>query len=285
MATRKKNIKKKPVKKKVDKKEIQLEGEGLYQVATSLAVQQFNSGINEQKISETLKSTYNILTDANIQFIIYRASKFIADQHVRDKQSVVAIHVKRYDEEIKRLIEFNYDNILDKYKVPTMINNLTNAIEALGAKERVLQLHTKDTQIKIFNKLNAKVKEKKIMFDLNALTLAEKMEYLSLLIKCKKDQNEVFGVIMSTKKEEIVTEDAQFEIVENTNIDQIKRIEPEPEKIAPIVKSLDDVTRKIQKALERKAEKEFKKAGAGHAPTIVDARSGLQPTIIDEEEE
>ena len=165
-----------------------------------------------------------------------------------------------------------YKNIPIKIQKEIMVNKLNNWIDVLGAKERVLQMHTKETQIKIYNKLNVKVKTKKVMFDLSSLTLQEKIEFLALINKTKRSQGELLGVIMGKEVKKEVTEDIEHEVVEDVNVNKIKQVNlPQPEKTRVPNKTLDDLTNKLKATLLKKAEKEFKKAGAKQvAPTVKD---------------
>jgi hypothetical protein len=255
--------------------------EAVYTDAIKYAVDSFRDGNSEQEIGRELKITYTLLSDANIQLVLHKASKHIGEQFSRESGSVVALHVTRYDEEIKRAMNNTYEGLSDedfedqgptdimKWRRKMRIDALNQALDIMLQKERALQLHHKDTQVKIFNKLNAKVKEKKIMFDLKTLTLEEKIDFLNLIQRAKKSESEVMSIIMSQSKNEEV-EDISYEDVINSNIDKIKNLPIVPIKVKA-QKGLDDITKKIHQRLAIRAAIDFKnKGGQNGGPKEID---------------
>lgn len=278
MEKKSKNIKqKKSAKKKVTRKKKVTEQpiEGLYGTAIQTAVAWFKAGYSEQRVGEIITSSYERFSVQNVHYVLHKASQQIAEQYYRDRKSIVALHLKRYQAEIDSLVTYfedkEYENVNIKWRKRVMIDKLTELLDTLGAKERVLQMHSKDTQVKIFNKLNVKVKEKKVLFDLSNLSFEDKREMLMLMLKAKRTSNEISGVILNQKVAE-VTEDAEFTVVENNNIDKIERTNlPVEEKVKAPRKQLIDVTELLRKNLHKVAEKEFKKKGAKEiAPNIID---------------
>lgn len=272
---------KKKIIKKVGRKKIVIEPiEGVYSNAIDFAAECFRHGDSEQVIAEEVKLSWPILTDANIQLVIHKGSKIVAHQFARDSRSIVSLHVKRYNQEIDKLLAKTYEGLIDEVDIEgemtaslrrkLRINCLMICMDVMVQKERVLQLHSKETQVKVFNTLNAKIKEKKVLFNLESLSLQEKIEFLQLIQKAKKNSNELMSVILNSKKQE-VTEDIEHEEVRNNNIDSIKLINP-PEviKVRP-KKGLDDITKKLHEALAKKAEIEFKKKnGHNGEPKAID---------------
>lgn len=276
---KKKIVKKKRVPKKSASKKQEVEG--LYQVAIKEATQLFRNGYSEQTATEMIGNMYERLTLPNIQFVLTKASAIIASQYPKDRATIVGIHVKRYNQDYDDIVmwfeEQQYLQVPEKYRKQTQIAKLFDALDLLEAKERVLQLHTKNTQIKVYNTLNAKVKEKKAIFDLSTLSLTEKIDFLSLIVRSKKSHSEVLGVIPhGTKRENQITEDIEVEIVP-PNITKIKQTNiplPAPQPQQPEV-LLTNITDKIKKALEKKAQQDFEAKGANQnqAPKLIDARS------------
>jgi hypothetical protein len=274
--------KRKPKKKKEETPSV----EGIYTQAIAIAADFFRDGASEQHVAELIRDNFSQLTDANVQLVVHKSSQLIADQYVRDRKNVVALHTRRYNQEIKKLLEDQYGELTDEdqdapeegkkdegaKRRKRRIYQLTLLLDVMTAKEKVLQIHTKETQVKIYNQLNAKVKEKKVMFNLADLTLQEKIEFLSLIQKAKKDDTELFSVKLSDTKQLQTTEDAEFEVVENDNIEKIKRTN-EPKELPPPKpkKNLNDVQEQLKKALQRKALKQIRKAGGDKGgPHIID---------------
>lgn len=273
-------------KKKKKKAPVALEDtNSIYLHAMNFASECLRAGESENFIAEKIKETYPVLTDANVQFAIHRGAKMISNQFARDSKSIISLHVKRYNKEIKNLLGKTYEGLIDEdidedveggkdsesaaLKRKMRIYALMNCLDVMFAKEKVLQLHTKQTQVKVFNQLNAKVKEKKVMFNLKDLSLNEKIEFLALIQKAKKSDNELYSVTMSNKTQEVI-EDIEHEEVENNNINEIRLIEPEAVKLK-VKKDLSDITKKIHENLAKKALKQFvKKGGIQGSPTEKD---------------
>jgi hypothetical protein len=273
MKKKRRNTKKKKEVVKVD---------GLYQEAIAFAADAFREGHSEVKVAEVIKGAFKHLTDANVQFIIHKGSQSIADQYQRDRKSIVALHVKRYNQEIKKVMDGNSDEIADNEDVDgedgdpakkrkIRIYQLMICLDVMRSKEKVLQIHNKETQIKIFNKLNAKIKEKKVMFNLEGLSFAEKMEFLQLILKAKKSQVELHGIKLNAKEDVDVIEDAEIISIETVNIEKIKKVNEKLKELPEPKKVLGDITNKIKQALQNKALKEIEaKGGNKGGPHILD---------------
>lgn len=279
MATSKKNTKQKKPTKRAKKKaptEPVVAVEGLYQEAIRITTAWLRAGYSEQKVSELIQKHYERFTPPNVQYVLHQASQLIANQYSRDRKNVIALHLRRYNQELEELKSFfidqEYENIPSKFRVNVQLGKLGSWIEVLNAKERVLQLHAKETQVKIYNKLNTKVKEKKVSFDLSKLTLQEKIDFLSLIQKSKRTQNELMGIVSSAPVTQQQVEDIEHEVVETANVEAIKQTNlPKPQKAITPRETLDDLTDKLKQTLLKKAEEEFKKAGAKRiAPTVKD---------------
>jgi hypothetical protein len=273
---KKKTAKKKKVTKAPEKPIV-----SVYEEATHLVADAFHEGYSESAITEKVKQAFPILNDAGVQIAIHRGSKLIADQHSREGKSVVALHVRRYNKEIKDLLEGKNAELesedleegMDGVKRRKIrIYQLQVLLNVLYAKEKVLQLHKKDTQVKIFNKLNAKVTKRKPI-DLKALSLEEKVEFLQLIQKTKPLQNELVTIKSAqVKQEQQITEDIPHEEIKKLNVEQVVTYNEKKEAPAPkSKKSLDNVTDKLKAALQRKALLEIRsKGGDKQGPHITD---------------
>lgn len=264
-------------KKTKDKKKEEVAVVGLYDKAIDFSAQAFEAGYSESKIAELLQSSFPRFSPENIQLVIHRGSLKIADRYVRDRKSIISLHIKRYDQEIQEIKrwfeEEEYENIDIKFQRDVMLGQLDSAITVLTAKEKVLQMHAKETQVRIFNKLNAKVKKKEVMFDLKSLTLEEKIELLSLMRKAKKTDLELMSVTLNSDRpiNNTNTEDIEYEEVPvSANVTKIKQTNiPKPERVIPPVYQLSDLTDKIRATLALVAQKQFEEKGAKKiAPTV-----------------
>lgn len=264
---KKRKKKKKVVVKKVEQPVVPVKN--LYAEAITFAADCFRVGDSESVISHFLMKANPKFLPENIQFILHQGSLQIASEHPRDRGSIVSVHVKRYNEIIQE--EFNkdfsqYDFVVQR---KLQIQAWENILQALVAKESVLQIHAKETQVKIFNRLNAKVINKRISYDVTKLNFEQQMEFLKLIQKSKKTIE-----LISVKKRDIteeVTEDIEHEVI-NTNITQIEREnEPVHEVIPDASIALNRIKQKIADNMQKKAAEDFKRAGAKQkAPSVLD---------------
>lgn len=255
-------------KPKQNKKE---KTEGLYQKAISFAVDQLRDGVAQQSIAEDLLENKR-LNQASVQIILNKADAVVASQHVRDRASIIAIHVKRYNSEIRSLQGQTFEHYDAFKKRQYRIEALMTMLDVMFAKEKVLQLHTKDTQVRIFNKINAKVqkRDEDETLDLSVLTLEEKIELLSLITKAKRTSSELMSVQLREREAKVEAEEIEYEEVkQTTNVSQIKQInQPIQQELHPIdqlkakASSSQDIMDKMKMALEKKAVKELKAKGA-----------------------
>ena len=138
-------------------------------------------------------------------------------------------------------------------------------MDVLFAKEKLLQMHSKSFQIKINNRLNAKVVKKEVRFDLSKLDLQEKVEFLQLLQKTKRSSRELLSVQLTGQErrgEEVI--DIDHEVVEDVNVSKIKIKELPTSSLESSAtgNAFLDVQLKLKQALQRKAEQEFKRKGS-----------------------
>lgn len=191
--------------------------------------------------------------------------KQIEDEYTKMIDSTLGLHLERYDKEIDQLMEIDFDSgEYDDYPAPALYNlkvqTYLTVQQAMYQKERLLGVHNKKFTLKVIQR-NKFIKKPDIISNWNLSTLIteEKMELLELIKKCKKNQNELFGVILKTdKKQEVeITEDVEY-TEEKRNVDSIKLIDnKKPEK----AKNLDDVKERMKKAFTRKARAAFFEAG------------------------
>lgn len=269
--------KKKPYKKKVKKatrakkKELAIvPAKNLYKQAIDFAADSFRNGQSEQYVAESLLEANPKFGPENISFILHQGSLQIASEHARDRTSIVSLHVRRYNMEIEKIEKTNWLEHPPLYRRQAEIDGLLSMLEVMFCKEKVLQIHSKETQVKIFNRLNAKIHERKVSFDVSKLSFAEQLELLTLVSKTKK-QEELFSVKKGEGMQNI--EDAEVIEITNNNVSQIinvnerkPEVEPEPEV------TINSVKQKIADALRKRAQEDFERAGAKGGPTVIDMR-------------
>lgn len=260
-------------------------------VGFDLALSLLSSGNStEQVLNEVLEVRKQRSLSHSIsilQKILSDARGVLAKNYATDKSNVVALHMARYNKTVLDLL--NTYNPFDKKEDETeeeweirveelncgdqkelffMKQRLTNcyyqALATMFQKEKILKMHSKGFLISITNKLNVEVKkENKKQYDLSNLGTPEKIDFLNLMLKAKKNEFEIGSVILRPLEEKSEIIDIEHEVIEEAaNIDKIKHEEIPIKPVEPNGMALIDAKNRLAMALQKKAEEDFKKAGA-----------------------
>jgi hypothetical protein len=171
--------------------------------------------------------------------ILSAAHTEISSEYVNKRSEVVALHIQRYNKQIKKLLaveELDQDMINSEeeggitYEAwmksrEKKIKAGYLAMETMFQKERLLQLHNKNFNFN-FNQTETikEVKTVKAIPDLSKLTFDEQVELYELMMEAKEDENENISVKVINQETKInVTEDIEAEIVEPANVELIKQ--------------------------------------------------------------
>lgn len=230
------------------------------------AIDYFKQGIPREVIVQNLKEESKISEDSIRSSILSKASQIISEEFEKNDEYVLGLHLERYQKEIKNLylkipkLEKRKD--LGDWKKQEMINSCYfEILDIMFHKERLLQLHNKKVVVRINQINNTIIRERKNKWNLSNLTLSERVDFLNLVQKSKKNQFELHGVTQNVEEsvDTQVIEDAI--IVEENPLEKIKQVTVLPEQeIIPGV-ALLDTFEKLKKAFEEKARLEFEKAG------------------------
>lgn len=226
------------------------------------AIDLFKEGLNKSMVESILKEEDKRLSDSVLNLIIIEAKNIIDDEYSKQSETIIGLHLTRYDNEINDL--FNRDfSMLDIRSVrKVQVATWMSILDTMFQKEKLLGLHNKKLIVRFNQKNTTIVKSTNERYDLSKLTLQEKVDFLSLINKAKKDSNELFGVLSNRKSEDQIVEDIQHEEIDQPNISKIEQIQPEVEPDPPTNTALIDVTTKLALALKKKAQEEFTKAGS-----------------------
>jgi hypothetical protein len=247
-------------------------------------IDMIKSGIDLSTCEEILSEEINPNTNKKFapRFIhnaVVVASGLIRRNYEIQQEEVVGLHIKRYNEEITRLLNIKLDRIPPQKRLAVKVEAYMNCLDTLHQKEKLLGMHTKDFKIIINNEETTIVREKKPKLDISKLTLAEKIELNALLEKSRKsDDDEVCSVIL---KKDVVGETIDIEaevIVEKSNIDRMENREPQKaiddKSQGQALMSLED---KLRETLRKRAQEEFLKAGSKTA----DSDNPEEKVIVD----
>lgn len=224
----------------------------------------YKEGLLRFAIIEILREE-KTFSDGQIDDLLNECSGIVYEQFSTKSASVIGLHLKRYDKQINSLLNKDYNRYEMKIRFKMKSIAFMNALDTLYQKEKLLNLHSKQTIIRFNqrNNINVVVPEKKAKYDLSTLTLEEKIDFLALVEKCSPRNNVNTGVILRPK-EVVVEETIDIDHVEEVNIDKIKQENVEgvdvfPEK-PPL--TLFELKERIAKTLQAKAAEAFKNAGS-----------------------
>lgn len=225
------------------------------------------SGNSTSEVKRVLLDSEKGKSENYINKIVNEANKRLSDEYGKDKNEVIAIHVQRYNKDIVNLLdcesEIDASDMPDFMKKNKKITSYYQALSSMFQKEKVLQMHSKSFQIFISNKVNYQVVEEAPTYDLSALTMEQKTDFLRLILKSKKNDIEMGSVILRTEAKQEETIDVQHEEVkEEANITKIKKVVPKQIDPPQVGTALLDAKNALKRALEKAAIKEFKKAGS-----------------------
>jgi hypothetical protein len=274
---------KKRAKSKLKKKKLPPQN---LKVGVDIAFESLANGDSyEQAVVDVKKHREELKLPAGtliLSAIVNEAKRQLVGNHTKESGQVIAIHVERYNKDILEMIEqenpfeLNQDEFnvwvmehgceeLDLSRVKNRLNNCYfQALASMYQKEKVLKMHSKNFLVNIVNKFNIDLeKEEKREYDLSALSGDEKTDFLNLIIKAKKNDFEVGSVILRPPEQQSETIDIAHEVIEESvNVDKIKHEE------IPIAApprngtAVMDVRSKLEQALKKKAEEDFRNVGS-----------------------
>ena len=183
---------------------------------------------------------------------------------------VIIIHLQRYNSQIKRLLEvcdYTEADLLSGHVSQNQffkareakIRAYSDCINTIIQKEKLLQFHNSGFEIEVIHE-KVEIRSTRSGYDISRLCLEEQVELYELMKKAKKSSNEI-AAIQFNKVEEIIIEDAEYEVCEVPNITYMKQ-EQLPETPSAFSITSNDPTIRLRESLERLAAKRFKEAGA-----------------------
>lgn len=197
--------------------------------------------------------------------LLAEAKSEITKDFAKDREYIVGQHVKRYDRDIQRLLHYMPRTSNPQKAVELKSNAYLRMIDTMGQKEKLLGYHAKSFNIKVTNEQVITVKEKKKKYNLDVLTLDEKIELLRLISKSKRSEDEQYGIVFNT--DAVKTEEVKFVQISSTPkvIDNINQILPiHVDKVPPSrpFVTLQSAQDKLKQALIDQAKKAYKQAGS-----------------------
>lgn len=224
----------------------------------------YKEGINRNEIKSILLGEG--LTETAIDLYIQEAHGIVFEQFSTQTEHIISLHTKRYDKQINSLLNKDYNQLALKIRFKVKSTAYFDALDTLYQKEKLLNLHSKQTIIRFNQRNNINVNtvpEKKEKYDLSKLSFEEKVDFMKLVEKASPRNNVNTGVILRERKieeEEII----EIEHEDVTNIDLIEKeniigkdvfVETPP-------RTMFDLQEKLRMTLQKVAQQELEKAGS-----------------------
>lgn len=242
-----------------------LEGD-LRTKAVYYAIDLFKVGLTKAIVRETIINDKEFSSLSEVETILIEALSEVSEQFVTKNDHLIGLHLERYNREVERLINKDFSAFGPLLERKIKSGAYMDVLDTLHQKEKLLQLHSKQTVIRFNQRNSININEIESKFDLQELDFEEKRRLMELLLKSKtSDGDEVISVILNDKDDNVIDIDSEV-IVESPDTVNIAKIEQldntvnEKQYKAPV--GLEEIKRKLSIALEKAAEKELIKVGS-----------------------
>lgn len=212
-------------------------------------------------IAEMLETETGISQTYFLSNYIPLASKIITEEYLKKGDELIGLHLSRYNKDINSILLRDYKKYDEDARERKKTYDFFNLLDILSQKEKLLGLHNKNFTVKIFqqNNLTINQKTKTNKYNLDKLSLHEKIELLELISLTK--QNREVGIIKMSREVEKEKIEEAVVVVEETNVEKIEIVkEATIDSLPP--PTLLTIQEKIRLKLEEVAREEFKKAGS-----------------------
>lgn len=186
--------------------------------------------------TELLRKTINVRTKKFyngrfVENIVTTANQLIILWYKNQIYKVEKLHIARYNEMIVDLMNKKYPIKEEKPWIADALEgkDLLDVLQAMKQKEILLGMHRKAFKVTINNQTNyfleneQKKAIKKEKIDISKLTFEEQVELLDLIKLSSKTDNEVHGVMLKEKIEEVEYEEVEQPKEESKNIEKIEQ--------------------------------------------------------------
>lgn len=143
-----------------------------------------------------------------------------------EKINLVSLHINRYEDLFKSVYNKDFSKIKPERQWQAQIDQHLELVDILQSKEKIIGVHSKTFKIRLNNFYEKKKLVKLSDFDLDKLTVEEKIELIGLFDKCKVSKDMEIKVTGAKKQD--IAQEVNFEeisLIENTlkdvNIQQV----------------------------------------------------------------
>lgn len=226
------------------------------------AIDLFKEGLPRALVTEIITNE-KLITPTDVGELVGLGLRVIEDEFASDDQTTIGLHLTRYNKDIDDLLFIAENDYADGSMIKYKINTYLTVLEIMFAKEKLLQLHNRNTILKI-NQRNTTIvqKETQPKYKLGKLSLEERIELLQLINKSKSIDGDDIKSITETQQEEYVEFTELKGTQEGANVEKIEKVTPVVEGERIPGGALLDVRERLRQSLERKAQEEYRKIGS-----------------------
>lgn len=189
------------------------------------AIELMYQWVNKGEFNDILTKEFNA---SSVQLKECYASAFASyrRQIELEKINLVSLHINRYEDLFKSVSNKDFSNYKPDRQWQAQIDQHLELVDILQSKEKIIGVHSKTFKIRLNNFYEKKKLVKLSDFNLDKLTVDEKIELIGLFDKCRVSKDVVFKV-QENKKIDIAQEVAfeEVSLIENTlkdvNIQQV----------------------------------------------------------------
>lgn len=232
------------------------------------AIDLFKEGVSREHIVEIItKEAKGKITEEEVSsVVVVRARQIISLEFEKNDKFVLGLHLQRYNNEIKtqyeKIVKLEKNKKLKVWeKEQEIASSYYTILDLMFHKEKILQLHNKKVTFKINQINNTIIRQKKPKYNLSLLTFEEKIKFLELIEKMKRNNDEIHGVKLKDKKEE-QEQIQEAEVVEETNVEKIENFETPKVEEKVMGDALNDAFERLRQNLQKVASEEFKNVGS-----------------------
>lgn len=216
-------------------------------------------------LKEQLKEKYPGVAPALLNECELAAPKIIQQQYDHERDYLVDIHCLRYEDLYQKTLDVDLTKVPPEFRNSVLAESYVNAMETLIQKEKLLGYHHKTFKIQISNYLQQKKQKQSKKVNLDALSLNEQIELLSLINKAKSENIVQQSIVSSITVEPVVRKqdrlliEAPIKESQETDVyaeDEIKQVKSQGKSLIDIQLTMkENVKKQLEEALKNMKKK------------------------------
>lgn len=180
------------------------------------AIELMYQWVSKGEFNDILKKEFNVST-TQLKDCYSSAYASYRRQIELEKINLVSLHINRYEDLFKQVKNKDFSRIKPERQWQAQIDQHLELVSILQSKEKIIGVHSKTFKVRLNNFYEKKKLVKLSDFNLEKLTVSEKIELLGLFDKCRVNKDMDIKVIGNKKQD--IAQDVSFEevsLIENT---------------------------------------------------------------------